>query len=235
MHTLYPITLFLILANTPTQLAGAVAGHARGEEVAGYAADVASQLRAQSSPVGTYSLDDRPRKIAKADAECPDVEVIESMGKVIPYQRAFEATPSFHVKMRAFARMAREEGRAILGEELTGIIHRGGYRCRPVTGRTSKWSEHAFGNAIDIAGFRFGEGKGAVRVDVGEHWRATGAHAAYAQFLHAVVRRAIDERYFRIVLGPGDPGHEELLHLDWGTSWYVRVVFSEEASTDTAR
>ena len=45
----------------------------------------------------------------------------------------------------------------VAAEGVTDIIHVGVYNCRVISG-TSKLSEHAFANAIDISGFRRGDG-----------------------------------------------------------------------------
>jgi hypothetical protein len=201
------------------------------------AASCSSMSMAQQPPspapaVGDYKFDSHPRSISESGRECPDVDLVEHTGEFIAYNRGITVDAAFRPKLVAFERVVAEEARAVFGEEPRELIHRGGYRCRPVTGSRSKWSEHAFGNAIDIAGFAFGTGDDAFVVDVGDDWRETSGEAGRrAEFLHRIVRRAIDERLFRIILGPGDPGHEELLHLDYGTSWYVRVELPENVET----
>ncbi|MGB3740303.1 MAG: extensin family protein, partial [Pontixanthobacter sp.] len=45
------------------------------------------------------------------------------------------------------------------GEDIAEIVHYGAYSCRRLYGRTEgRWSEHATGNAIDIAGFVLDDG-----------------------------------------------------------------------------
>jgi hypothetical protein len=91
-------------------------------------------------------------------------------------------------------------------------------------------SEHALGNAIDLAGFDFGPARAdqplpagtppalrrAFQVRVETHWNARrGAGAAHARFLRELAQRLIDERgVFSVVLGPAWPGHHNHLHLD---------------------
>ena len=58
--------------------------------------------------------------------------------------------------------IAAPTAKANLGTELTSINHASAYVCRPRNG-TLTISEHAFGNAIDIASFGLADGK---RVDV---------------------------------------------------------------------
>jgi hypothetical protein len=81
------------------------------------------------------------------------------------------------------------------------------YECRGQNHvATAKLSEHAFANALDLAGFRFATGA-AVTVT------GTPPDEASARFLLSV--RASACRYFTTVLGPGsDPSHSDHLHLD---------------------
>ncbi len=183
-------------------------------------------------PIEGYKFDGNARAIAKTGRECPDVDIVKHSGTHVPYDKPLEADAAFIPKLEAFEKVVVAEATAVFGKPPTKLMHRGGYRCRPVTGSKKKWSEHAFGNAIDIAGFQIGEGDDAFIVDVGDDWRETSGDAGKrAEFLHRIVWRAVHERLFRIILGPGDPGHEELLHLDFGTSWYVRVELPDEVET----
>jgi hypothetical protein len=81
------------------------------------------------------------------------------------------------------------------------------YECRGQNHvATAKLSEHAFANALDLAGFRFSGGT-AIAVS------GTPPDDDAARFLQSV--RASACRYFTTVLGPGsDPAHAEHLHLD---------------------
>jgi hypothetical protein len=82
------------------------------------------------------------------------------------------------------------------------------YACRSVDNIPGeRLSEHAFGNAIDVAGFRLADGRVVtVKRDfrVGEP-RARG-------FLHEVYAAACAR--FKTVLGPGEAYHEDHFHLD---------------------
>ena len=90
---------------------------------------------------------------------------------------------------------------------LIAIDHGSTYVCRRRNNRsTGKLSEHAFGNAVDVMGFRFSEGK-PLRVEP----RAPGGPAARFQ---RTVRQASCE-HFTTVIGPGtDRSHADHLHLD---------------------
>ncbi|MBM3533243.1 MAG: extensin family protein [Alphaproteobacteria bacterium] len=94
------------------------------------------------------------------------------------------------------------------GMRVTKIHHVGGYSCRGIAG-TRKWSQHAFGNAIDVIAFDLSDG---TRILVSRDWRARGARA---NFLHDVARGAC--QVFRVVLTPAyDRAHHDHFHLDTG-------------------
>ena len=94
------------------------------------------------------------------------------------------------------------------GEELSGITHASGYACRKRNGDAAgKISEHARGNAIDIAALRFRSGT------VLEF-----TPRAQDPTLDGAAQRAIAASaclYFTTVLAPGsDAAHQDHLHLD---------------------
>ncbi|MES2712580.1 MAG: extensin family protein [Pseudomonadota bacterium] len=95
-----------------------------------------------------------------------------------------------------------------LGQEVTGIRHLGAQTCRNIAGSTRR-SEHATANAIDIAGFRLRDGR---EVTLAAGWTDEGADAS---FLRAVRDGAC--RWFQVVLGPDyDAAHRDHFHLDMG-------------------
>jgi len=91
---------------------------------------------------------------------------------------------------------------------LVGLVAGSTYQCRETVGNGGgKTSEHAFGNAFDIAAFRFDNGttiEVAPRKDDGD---------LLESFQHAV--RATACLHFATVLGPGsNAAHDNHLHLD---------------------
>lgn len=91
---------------------------------------------------------------------------------------------------------------------LAGIEPGSTYQCRATVGNdTGTTSEHAFGNAFDIAALRFGDGSRFVitpRDDSG------GIEIAFQAAI-----RASACLYFTTVLGPGsNAAHDDHLHLD---------------------
>jgi hypothetical protein len=94
------------------------------------------------------------------------------------------------------------------GKRVAKIHHVGGYACRSING-SRKWSQHAYGNAVDVIGFDLADG---TRILVSRDWRAKGARA---NFLHDVARGAC--QVFRVVLTPAyDKAHHDHFHLDTG-------------------
>jgi hypothetical protein len=84
----------------------------------------------------------------------------------------------------------------------------GSYSCRPVRGgREGSWSEHSTADAIDIAGFRLGDG---TRISVAADWNDKGAKGA---FLREVRDGACAS--FATVLSPDyNALHRDHFHLD---------------------
>ncbi|MBB5732900.1 hypothetical protein FHS61_001926 [Altererythrobacter atlanticus] len=98
--------------------------------------------------------------------------------------------------------------RELLGSPVAHIEHLGTYSCRRLYGRsTGNWSEHATGNAIDIAAFVLEDGR---RVSVLSDWDDAGDAA---QFLHRVRDRACS--IFGTVLSPDyNEAHADHFHMD---------------------
>jgi Uncharacterized protein conserved in bacteria len=97
---------------------------------------------------------------------------------------------------------------AVFGSRVVGIQHLGTVNCRRIGGgKEGNWSEHATGNAIDIAGFVLKDGR---RVSVREDWNGGGDEAA---FLHMVRDDACNS--FGTVLSPDyNAAHNDHFHLD---------------------
>lgn len=92
--------------------------------------------------------------------------------------------------------------------KLTGILQASGYVCRNRnSAETGKVSEHAYGNAIDIAGLRFGDREEPVMIAKQDDGTA---EAAFQRAFNAIACL-----YFTTVLSPGsDPTHQDHMHLD---------------------
>ncbi|MAK98299.1 MAG: extensin [Citromicrobium sp.] len=96
----------------------------------------------------------------------------------------------------------------IFGQEVARIEHFGSFSCRRLYGRDEgPWSQHATGNAIDIAGFVLADG---TRIAVVNDWQGEGEKA---RFLREVRDGAC--RAFGTVLSPDyNEAHRDHFHLD---------------------
>jgi len=96
----------------------------------------------------------------------------------------------------------------LLSSPVARIEHVGTYNCRRLYGRDdAPWSEHATGNAIDVAAFVLEDGR---RISVARDWTAGGEKGA---FLRLARDGACDA--FGTVLSPDyNAAHADHLHLD---------------------
>ncbi len=94
------------------------------------------------------------------------------------------------------------------GSQVTEIRQIGSYSCREMVGSgTSSMSEHAFGDALDIAGFTFADGR---KITVKDGWHGTPEEQG---FLHDVQLYACQT--FSTVLAPGyNVYHYDHIHVD---------------------
>ena len=103
--------------------------------------------------------------------------------------------------------------RSELGHRVERIDHFGSFSCRANGSRPNRLSQHALGQAIDIAGFRLADGS---RVSVEHDWSDSGEKG---EFLHRLAAKAC--RYFSVVLTPdSNADHYNHLHLDIGPDHY---------------
>jgi hypothetical protein len=190
---------------------------------------LASEGNTTTSPAG-YPLDGVSRAIVagtKLPCETDEVELVSYRGQLVRYEKPVRVHPAFRAQLLQFEQIVAELGRQHFGRAPRSIVHFGAYACRPMR-RHGHWlSEHALGNAIDLAGFQFGplpkrvpapqvlpkalrRGFG-VRVD--KHWNGSDGEPR-REFLHALAQR-ITQRpdVFRALVGPGWPGHDNHFHL----------------------
>src|SRR5580658_3612737 len=95
------------------------------------------------------------------------------------------------------------------GQRVATVNAFGAYSCRGIDNIAgARLSEHAFGNAVDVAGFTLADGR---EIDFVRDWKRTDTQEA--AFLHEVHAGAC--QYFTTVLGPGaDVFHYNHIHLD---------------------
>jgi hypothetical protein len=113
-------------------------------------------------------------------------------------------------RLDAFERTAVQRiALADLGHSVSRIDHLGAYNCRRNTGRPDQLSEHAYGLAIDIAGFHLSDGT-VVSVEH-DWWRPSRKR----DFLRHLAHSACS--YFSVVLTPSsNRDHFNHMHFDIG-------------------
>lgn len=104
--------------------------------------------------------------------------------------------------------------REILGSDLARMEHLGAFNCRRMRGNGSAaaWSEHATGNAIDIAAFVLADGR---RISLLDYWDADPDDGRF-------LRRIRDDAcgVFGTVLSPDfNAAHADHFHLDQDERW----------------
>ncbi len=106
-------------------------------------------------------------------------------------------------------KVVQPTARARFGQAVAQIDTMGSYSCRGMNGQAgAKISEHAFGNAVDVGGFRLADGR---RITVVHDW-TQGDDQAQA-FLRDVHAGACSS--FTTVLGPGsNVFHYNHIHVD---------------------
>lgn len=97
----------------------------------------------------------------------------------------------------------------MFGQGVREVKTFGGYACRGRTSNRARLSEHAFGRAVDIAGFVLTDG---TTISIRDDWNAGGTKE---RFLRKVTAGAC--RMFAVVLTPNsDSDHYNHLHVDLG-------------------
>lgn len=131
--------------------------------------------------------------------------VLKKLGKSVEITPDVELDCAMAETMSRFVKdVAAPVAKAELGGELKSISQASGYVCRPRNG-SSKLSEHAFGNALDIAAFTLADG---TTVEVGRT-----SSQPQAKLIEEIRKAACGP--FKTVLGPGsDADHALHLHLD---------------------
>jgi hypothetical protein len=127
---------------------------------------------------------------------------------------------SLALALPAIEKVIQEEAVKHLGEPITRITTLGSYSCRSVRGWRERISQHALGNALDMAAFSTKAGsKASVMRDyeIGVEAPSTPR----GRFLRAIYRRLWSEGGVTRVLGPEwDAAHRDHFHLDRGIRFW---------------
>jgi hypothetical protein len=205
-------------------------------------ADPPKQGAPKPEPVKTpYPLDSVPRSAPETgDLACPKVDLTSYRGDVVRFVPPVWIYTGFEAHLLALEQVARDVGVEVYGRAPIRVVEVGAYGCRRMREHAGWLSEHALGNAIDVAGFDFGHlPKGAklpkgldprafkngFEVRVLHHWGKKVGHAAvHARYLRTLIERlAAREDAFRVLLGPGYPGHRNHFHFDMAPFRLIQV------------
>ena len=190
--------------------------------------------------VGSYPLDAIPRVLEHGqELPCGHAELVSYRGSRMRLGKPGRVHPAFVAKLEGLEAIIETTAREVYGRAPTKLVHLGTQACRRMRRYPTWVSEHALGNAIDLAGFDFGplprservpDGvpaalRRAFSVRVDAHWNGTGGVASvHARFLRTLAARLIARPdLFRCVLGPAYPGHHNHLHLDFAPYRVVEV------------
>ena len=202
-----------------------------------------------------YPLDGITREVPKSGPlHCPDVALVDYRGEIVRWNVPGKVFGGMRERLRAFESIARDVGVEIYGRPPARIVQLGTYNCRRMRDYPDWISEHALGNAVDVAGFDFGglpksatlpsgldrSFSGAFQVRVGRHWNKRTGHAAvHARFLETLALRTIAHAQkpdgFRVLLGPGYPGHQDHFHFDMAPFRMVQIFVDGEPIERRAR
>jgi hypothetical protein len=161
-------------------------------------------------------------------------------GDTVPYHSKVTVHPAFRERLQRFEKIVKAVAVEVYGRTPRRTVHIGTYNCRRIRGYPNLMSEHALGNAIDVAGFDFGPlPRGATapdklskrhhrafKVRMKRHWDATGRDGRHARFLRTVAKRTIAADIFRVLLGPAWPGHDDHFHFDMAP-YRVVAIFED--------
>ena len=118
------------------------------------------------------------------------------------------ACPALAEVERWMAETVQPAAQARFGQPVVGLTQVGGYACRGMNNQAgARLSEHSFGNAVDIGGFRLADGR---TVTLSKHWRS--ADDQDRAFLRDVYAEGCET--FSTALGPGAAFHADHFHLD---------------------
>lgn len=146
---------------------------------------------------------------ASGGGRCPTAGLLRVTQTPVDLGRPVLASCPLTVAFAVFIHHSLQpEAQAQLGSPVVEVSHYGTYACRTIAG-SSRMSEHAAANALDIAGFRLADGRS---VSVRGDWSDDGPKGAFLRAIHAGACRVFD-----VVLGPdANADHTDHFHVDMG-------------------
>jgi hypothetical protein len=190
--------------------------------------DATSNSPAEAS-AARYALDGMQRRTGKG--ACPTVSLQTFSGQRLRFLPPARVAGAFAPRLLQFEAVVQEVALSVYGRAPSAVLVASSYDCRSVRGKQRRLSEHAFGNAIDVTGFRFPPVPGSwlrgaqegFDVRVAEHWHARWgwAERRHARFLEELTRTLIERDVFRTLLGPAHPEHKDHFHFDMAPGRFV--------------
>ncbi len=189
--------------------------------------------------LGSYPLDSISRELSPGvPLDCNTDNLVVYRGTHLRFARPARVYRELVPKIAWLEQILIDAGNAVYGRPPSRFVHFGAYNCRPIRLDARLLSEHALGNAIDLAGVDFAALprreilpahlpavlRRPFRVRVLDDWQATeDVHALHAQYWERV-RATLEAQpqLFRGMLGPRFPGHANHLHFDmapWDLIW----------------
>jgi hypothetical protein len=203
---------------------------------------LASGAPASAEPAAepAYPLDAVSREIpARGPFKCPKVELVDHRGDTVRFHPPAKVYSGFRDRLAKFELVVKEVGIEVYGRAPSRIVNLGTFNCRRMTTYSNWISEHGLGNAIDVEGFDFGplpKGealpaglhkafKAPFEVRVQTHWNEKPGRAPiHSRFLRTLAQRLIPRKdIFRVLLGPGYPGHSNHFHFDMASFRMVQI------------
>jgi len=113
--------------------------------------------------------------------------------------------------------------------DVTAMRHMGTYACRTISG-TSELSRHAYGDAIDISGFQFKDGRTYTLTHDWEHHTYSNFDTTAGRWLYGQAKGWHTDRTWSIILTPNyNTAHYDHFHVDLtpGSHYMSREAHSE--------
>ena len=172
-----------------------------------------------------------PDTTADGARTCTIQEAIWLEQDILGVSLVYEFDPSLQTTLAAcsLGLSLADTARELQAHDVTTIRHMGTYACRTVGG-TSTLSRHAFGDAIDISGFHFSDGRQITLVDDWEH-NTTAFSTDEGAWLYERGRSWHATGLWSVVLTPNfDNAHDDHFHVDLtpGSSYWARETASSE-------
>jgi len=207
----------------------------QGAAGSGMGAEAANGARAARRAEPSYPLDRLRRSAGQSAASCPKLELRKFRGDTLQFLPAARVVEPFRKRLLELERVVREVSLRVYARAPSAVLVAASYGCRSVRGKKRRLSEHALGNAIDIAGFRFSplpSSKAAgvpaalaagfeVRVDQDWQGRGNAVRRRHSRFLHELTAALVQRDTFRTLLGPAHRDHADHLHFDMAPQHYV--------------